>query len=411
MIQVALNGKPVTLMVLGARRAQITAIRTALGKGLEVVAIDPDPAASGLALATHAYNHDLADRDAILAVARTHRINGVMTIAADYPMPTLAALCATLQLPGPSPAAVEKATNKRLMRQALRAASVPCPRFRHVSDLQQARQAAADMGVDTIFKPAMSHGGRGVTRVPAGSGADVIEQAFLRARRETRADGVMVEEFVDGPEFSVESLTHGGATHIVAVTDKLTSGAPYFVELGHNQPSRWSPDQVESLRQTAVQAISALGIDQAAGHTEIRLGPRGPVIMEVAARLGGGFINSHLVPLSTGIDLVAATIQVAVGMTPDLQPSRPGRAAAIRFLPAEPGVVTRIAGLAAARKGEGVEEIDLYVGPNDYVAPLVDASGRPGHVICSADHADEAIARAERAMAAMRIHTTANNLD
>jgi formate-dependent phosphoribosylglycinamide formyltransferase (GAR transformylase) len=92
-------------MILGARRAQVTAIQTAQDMGLKVIAIDPDPAATGLALATHAYVYDLADRDAILAVAGKHHINGVMTMAADYPMPTLAVLCETLRLPGPSLAA------------------------------------------------------------------------------------------------------------------------------------------------------------------------------------------------------------------------------------------------------------------------------------------------------------------
>lgn len=399
--------KQATLMMLGARRAQISAIRSALDMGLKVIAIDPDPAAPGLSLATLAYTLDLADQDAILAVAREHSIDGIMTMAADYPMPTVGTLCAALHLPGPSPEAVAKATNKRLMRKALMAAGVPCPRCIHVENLMQARQALASLATDTIFKPAMSHGGRGVTRVPAASPEDLIEWAFQRAMRETRADGVMVEEFIDGPEFSVESLTYAGDTRIVAVTDKLTSGAPYFVELGHNQPSRWPARQVDALRRTAHQAITALGIDHAAGHAEIRLAPQGPVIMEVAARLGGGFINSHLVPLSTGIDLVAATIQVAMGKAPDLQARRQGRAAAIRFLRAQSGIVGHIEGLESASQSEGVEEVAVYVRTNDRIPPLLDASGRPGHVISSADEPECAIALAECAVDRIHIHTVA----
>ena len=112
-----------------------------------------------------------------------------------------------------------------------------------------------------------------------------------------------VEEFVDGPEFSIETLTHAGTTKVfVAVTDKLTSGAPYFVELGHNQPSRWSTDQVELLCDTAIQAVTALGIDRAAGHTEIRLRVGRPVVMEAAARLGGDSLPAILCPISTRVD-------------------------------------------------------------------------------------------------------------
>lgn len=274
--------------------------------GLRVVTVDPDPAAPGLALATlggvHGV-HDLADLDAILKLARTEHIDDTMTLADDYPMHTIAAVCADMGLPGPDPETADAATNKRLMRLALRTAGVPCPWSRHVSDLEEARRVVAILATDTVFKPALSYGGRGITRVAAGSSPDLIEEAYLRALNETRADGVMLEEFVDGPEFSVESLTHDGQTHVIVVSDKLTSGAPYYVELGHNQPSRWPETDVESLRRAAMDAVSALSIDQAAEHTELRLTAQGPVIMEGAARLGGGFINSHLVPVTHGLFL------------------------------------------------------------------------------------------------------------
>lgn len=373
--------------------------------GLNVVAVDPDPAAPGLALATVRRVHDLADVQAILRVAREHRIDGILTMAADYPMPTVAAVCAELNLPGPRPQVVAQATNKWLMRQVLQAALLPCPSLRRVLDLEQAAHAVAALRGDTIFKPAMSHGGRGITRVPAGSPMAIVERAFVRARRETRADGVLVEEFVDGAEFSVESLTHQGVTHIVAVTDKITSGAPYYVELGHSQPSRWPATRVETLRTTAEQAMAALGIDQAAGHTEIRLTSNGPVIMEAAARLGGGFITSHLVPLSTGVDLVRATIRVALGASPDLTPKLPAWAAAVRFLSATPGRVTGVDGLEALQDIDGLEEAEIYVRPGETIGALVDASGRPGHVICSGRDAEHAIALAEAAQRCICIRT------
>lgn len=394
-----------TLLVLGARRAQIPAIQSARDMGLRVIAIDPDPDAPGLALASAAYVLDLAELDTILAVARENRIDGVMTLAADYPMPVLAQVCASLCLPGPSPEAVARATNKRLMRLSLQAAGVPCPHFFHVTNVAQAMCAITELTGDAIFKPAMSQGGRGVTKVKAGSSRDLIEMAFKRAMQETRADGVMVEAFVDGPEFSVESLSYNGTTQVIAVTDKLTSGSPYFVELGHNQPSRWLPDQVELLRHTAIETIAALGIDQAPGHTEIRLGRNGPVVMETASRLGGGFITSRLLPISTGIDLVAASIRVALGETPDLVPKSQPRAAAIRFVCAEPGVLSSVAGVEESRQGVGVEEVELYHGPGDRIPVLVDATGRVGHVICSADNAIDAVVCAETAMRHIRIDT------
>lgn len=399
------NASGATILVLGAGRAQVPAIRKALDLGLKVVAIDPDKNAPGLALARFTYSLDLADCQSVLDLARKHEIAAVLTMAADYPMPTVAYVCAEMGLAGPSVDSVAMATNKRLMREALSGAGVQCPRFVHASSLTEAKHALAALKSEAIFKPAMSQGGRGITRVSAGASEKTIEDAFQRAITETRADGVMIEELTQGPEYSVETLTYRGETHVIAVTDKLTSGPPYFVELGHNQPSRSPADQVELLGRVAAQSISAVRVDQSAGHTEIRMSPDGPVVMEVAARLGGGFISSHLVPISTGIDLVSATIQTALGDQPDLKPVCQPRAAAIRFLMAKPGIVTDIEGVATGISQDGVDEIDIYVKSGSQVRELVDASCRPGHVICSALSPEQAISLADRVATSVVVQT------
>jgi len=396
-----------TLLILGSRLAQLPAITAARKLGLRVAAVDPDPQAIGLGVADARLVVDLADFEAILGFARRERVCGVVTLGADYPMPTLARLCAVLDLPGPSVDAVDKATNKRRMRDALAAAGVPCPNFRWARSADEARLALEEIGVDAVFKPAMSHGSRGVSLVPAGSPAKVVDAAYRHAERQTRADGVMIEAFVDGPECSVETLTYRGHSAIVAVTEKLTSTPPYFVELGHNQPSRFSAEERRLLGDCAVASLAALGIDNAAGHCEIRLAGAGPVVMEAAARLGGGFICSHLVPLSTGIDLVAATIEVALGRQPSLAPAHEGRPAAIRFLRALPGVVTEVLGVDAVASRAGVEEVAVYVRPGSTVPELVDDAGRAGHVICSAPTVDEAISLAEDAARGIDIRTCA----
>lgn len=393
-----------TLLILGAGRGQLAAIDTARAIGLEVVAIDPNPAAIGLARAHHAHVADLADLERVLRIAREHRIDGVMTLAADYPMPVLGAVCEQLGLPGPSPDAVLKAVNKRVMRAALADAGVACPRSIAADDAVQAAQAVAAIGADCIFKPAMSHGGRGITRLPRNATTAQIESAFRRAHAETRADGVLVEEFVEGPEFSVEAITWRGQTTVVAVTDKMTNGAPYYVEVGHNQPSRWPADQVAMLRESARLAVRALGIDNAPSHTELRLSAQGPCIMELAARLGGGFINSHLVPLSSGVDIVRAAIAIALGDAPELTPGKE-QGAAIRFVEASPGTVTAIDGLEAAAASPGVVCAEIYLAVGDCVAPLVDARSRAGHVIATGVDAATAGALAEAAQRRLAVAT------
>lgn len=393
------------LLMLGAGRGQLAAYRAARALGLDIVGVDPDPDAPALALARHPVRLDLGDLAALLELARRYRVEGVFTMAADYPMPSLAALCHELGLPGPSPLAVAQATHKARMRAAFARHGVPGPRSHPAATAQQAVALAHELGGDVIIKPALSNGGRGVSRVAAGASDAALEAAFAHAKCHTRADGALVEDFVEGQEFSVESLSWRGQTRVVAVTEKLTSGSPHFVELGHRQPPQWPAPVLQLLADTARAAVRALGIDDAAAHSEMRLTPDGARMMETGARLGGGFICSDLVPLSTGIDLVRAALQVALGHAPDLRPGRVPAGAAIRFLTAEPGRVRQVAGMERARAMEGVEAVDVYVRPGDRVVPLTDATGRCGHVICRAEGAREAARRAAAALACLHVET------
>jgi biotin carboxylase len=319
-----------TLLILGARRMQLPAIRAAKAMGLRVVVADPRPDAPGFSMADAGAICDLADEEQCLRLADRHRIRGVMTLASDYPVPMAARICEHLSLPGITPEVAARATNKRLMRQALGDHGVPC----------------------------------------------------------------LVEEFMEGPEFSVEAVTFKQRTHVVAITDKTTSGHPYWVELGHNQPSRWSRGDVETLAEVARKSAAALALDWAASHTEIRLTPSGPRVMEIGARLAGGHIASHLVPMSTGVDIIKAAIHLAVGEEPDLRP-RHTRGVAIQFLTAPPGLLRGMHGLHDARGVKGVESVEMYARVGDLIAPLVDSTGRIGHVIAAGHDPDEAIKRAD----------------
>lgn len=396
-----------TIIVLGARLNQVPVIQAAKTIGLRVIAVDPSSQAPGLELADAAYCLDLADSEGLFALAKASSPSGVLTFAAEYPVPSVAQLCQAFGLTGLTPDAARLATNKKEMRRALVAAGVPSPVSIAAQDIEQAESALREIGRVAplaIFKPAVSNDGRGVTQVPVNAPNVVVDSAFKRALSNTRGDGILVEEFVAGPEYSVECVAYNGSIDVVAVTDKQTSGAPYFVEIGHSQPAAVSAKARRLLGATAIEGVKALGIDWAGIHAEIRLSPDGPRVMEIAGRFGGGYICSHLVPLSTGIDIPAVAVRLALGEKPELQPKH-RRGAAIRFLTPVPGVVTRVLGVEVARKLPGVHHVHVAVRPGDRVKRLIDGSRRIGFVICDGANAAAAVAAAEAAKTCLAVET------
>jgi biotin carboxylase len=392
-----------TLMVLGARVMQLPVIWRAREMGLRTVVVDPDPRAPGLALADVRHTTDLANVDDCMGIAQANRVDGVLTFAADYPVRTVAAVTSALDLPGLTRETAAVTTNKRLLRETLTANGMTAPYWNAITSPEMALAEARVIGGESIIKPAMSSGGRGVTQVAATADTATIKQAFDHATH--FGDGtVMIEEFVAGPEFSVELVAYRGTTVPVAVTDKRSMGAPHWVEIGHSQPSAQAQADGLALIDTARAAAMAAGMSDCIAHVEIRLSERGPVIIEAAARGAGGYIASHLVPLSTGVDLVAAAVEVALGREPDLSPTH-SRGAAVRFFDAPPGVITSISGLDDARRSKGVEHIHLDVEVGDTLQPLQNATHRFGQVICTGVDAAEAISRCDEAASRLRIET------
>ena len=216
---------------------------------------------------------------------------------------------------------------------------------------------------------------------------------------------VMVEEFVEGPEFSVEVLTWDGVPHILAVTDKRTSGPPYCVETGHSIPTQLPDDQRRIVEDAVVKAIAAVGADWVPAHVELKLTQRGPVLMEIGSRLGGGHITTELVPRATGIDMVEGAINLALGRVPDLRPRHPAKGAAVRFLWPSPGRVRTIEGLEEAKHMPGVVSVELTLRPGDIMKEITIGPHRVGQVIAEGPTVQEAIARAEAARDAVRVVT------
>ncbi|WP_405861639.1 ATP-grasp domain-containing protein [Streptomyces sp. NBC_00090] len=310
---------------------------------------------------------DTNDLDELLP--HLERLHGVLAFdgvvsSCDYYLPAVARTAERLGLPGPAAGAVEAACRKDLTRRVLAEAGVPGPRYALCADTGQAASAAREIGYPLVVKPVDLCAGMLVREVRDEHELEAACRALaafpVNARGQDRMPVVLLEELLTGPEVSVETVSFDGATHVVGVTDKSIGGAPAFIETGHMFPAGIAPEPEREAADTAVAAIRALGLDQVVCHTEIKLTPEGPRVVEVNPRPGGNRIT-ELVRHVTGVDLAAACVDVALGRTPDLAPHPTGvRSAAIAFLlPRATGTLVGIEGADEVRSRPGVLELTL----------------------------------------------------
>jgi biotin carboxylase len=384
---------PKTLLVIGAGRLQVPAFTTGKRMGLRVLGVDRDPRAPGGAFADHLAAIDTHDLSGIVAFARDEHVDAVVTLCTDTPVRAVAAASHALGLSSLSIAAADVATHKGRMREAFAAAHAPIPSFRRVRSLEAATAAAVDVGLPAIVKPPATSGSRGVFKIDR---MDLLPAAFARAFELAQHDEVLVEEFVEGPEVSVETLSFRGEHRIITITDKRTTGDPFWVETGHVEPSSLPDSTQASLRSATLAGLRALGIDNSASHVEIKIGKTGPKLIEIGARLGGDFITTELVPRSTGVDMVEAIIRIALGECPDWTPKY-SKGAAISYITARPGLVTDISGTDAAAAMLGVVRLEVDVKVGDEVRPIESSLDRPGFVVAEGSDALEAERRASAA--------------
>jgi biotin carboxylase len=387
------------MMILGASILQLPAIEKASEMGLEVIAVDMNPEAVGFKVPGVIKEViSTIDTPAILKAAMRHKINGIMTLASDIPMQSVAVVSHEMGLAGINEDTALKATNKAFMRDALREAGVPVPLFFRVKGKEAFKEAVEKVrvaGYKCIVKPADNSGSRGVDLLKEDADLDI---AYDYTNHYSRGGEIVVEEYMEGPEVSVETLAVDGDVHVIQITDKLTTGAPYFVEMGHSQPSQHSEETRKRIAEVAVAANKAIGIQNGPSHTEIKVTKDGPKIVELGARLGGDCITTHLVPLSTGVNMVECSIRIALGEKPDLEPKW-NKGSAIRYLKTGIGTVKEIKGVDDAEKISGIVQVSIVHGVGEQVGEIKSSVDRAGFVVAQAEDAQKAVTMAEDAVA------------
>lgn len=392
-------------MVLAAGLLQIDVIEKAKSMGYYVLAVDGNPKAPGFNVADKAICADIVNEEAMLKIARDEHVDGVIHPCSEVSMAVMGRINDELGLSGISREQAICATNKHLMRKAFEKGNAPSPKSILAQDAEDAwSRLQNEFDTDAILKPSRNSGSRGIAKVSRHMDKGDFIRAYDEALSQSRDHSVLIEQFIEGPEFSIEMIVWRGDIHVLTVTDKKTTGAPHFVELGHNQPSCFSDAEVETLKAAAVAGVRALGVNNCACHAEAKLMNGKPYLMEVGARLGGDFISTELTHLSTGIDMVAAAIDVALGVEPDLSAKEEPKGVCIRYFCPKPGKLVSISNTEVLNNPH-VYLWEIYPKEGDVIPAVTSSLCRSGHVIVIEKTPQKAIELAERLIESVKFET------
>ncbi len=302
------------ILILGAGEMQIPVIQKVNEMGYESIALDYDEKAVGFEYAQKKYVVSSTDAEKVLEVAKKEKVDAVLTTS-DYPVNVVAKVCKILNLPAMSPEVANICTNKYLQRKLFSDNGINAPKFYLISD---DKDIEGFKDFPYIVKPVDSSASRGVKKV---ANIEEMREAIKDAIEYSRSGQVLIEQFVGGKEFSVETLTQNDKTTIVNITEKLVIGEDYgyFVEDTHIEPARISAEDWALIEEQVRKAITCIKANNCPSHTEVKLWNGMAYIIEMACRLGGDYITSDLVPLSTGIDMLANLVNLALGKSIDVE--------------------------------------------------------------------------------------------
>ena len=296
------------IAVLGANEPLISFYRQAKALGYEVIGVAIEKGAVCKSYCDRFYPVSFADKDQVVEICRQERVDGILSFSLESALPTVVYVAQKLGLVSNSKECIDLTQSKYAQRQALEKAGIPVPKYYLVESAADLKKVQCRFPV--IVKPVDSGGSQGICKVET---PERLVEAYQYAVEYSHTSKTIVEEFVDGREFSVEYISHQGKHYFLQITDKVTSGAPRFVEMQHHQPADIPESVWERIKKMVESALTALKIENSASHTEIKWNSNDELfIIETGARMGGDFISSDLVRLSTGYDFVEGAIKLAV---------------------------------------------------------------------------------------------------
>ena len=401
-----------TVLFVGGSIEAVAGIELAQRMGLYVVVSDANPHAPGCKAADDFIVASTYDVEATVWAAKNYHTNvrpigGVIAIASDVPL-TVARVAEELGLRGISVESAKLAMDKLAMKRRFQMDGVPVPWFSPVESPAHLERIVDREGYPLVLKPVDSRGSRGVLRLTPGIDLD---WAYETSVKHSPTNRVMVERFLDGPQVSTESIVMKGVAYTPGFSDRnyeyLGRFAPFIIENGGDLPSTLPEDVKKKVLDVVQKAALSLGVTEGVVKGDIVVHKGEPYVIELAARLSGGYFCTHEIPLNTGVDFVGNAIRLALGEEVDPEELTPKfqRCVSQRYIFPTPGKVVSVRGLEAVYNAPGIAFCDVRVKIGDVVGPINSHPARAGVVIAVGDTREEAIERALSAMESIVIET------
>lgn len=381
------------ILFLGGSTFQIPNIKQAKKMGLYVGVVDISSNAPAIKYADESFECSIKDEKGVFEIAKAFNADAVSVGICDSAMNTAAYVCEKLGLPGTSVETAKCATDKFEMIKAFERCDVAHPQFQLI-EKENLHSTEIKVPYPLVTKPIDAAGSKGI-RIARSQ--DEIYDALEESSKSGYDGNVLVEELMEGPEVSVEIIVQNGIPFVAQVTDKLTSGEPYFVEIGHSQPSHFDGDVLENIKNVARNAAVAVGLKNSIAHAEIMVTKNGPKMVEIGGRMGGDSISEQLIMLSSGYNLSEANINFAFGKEYVVSQIEHYPFSAVRFVTPENGIIKDIKGIEAAELVEGIFEINMMANIGDSFNDSTDNSQRVGYVIAYGTTRDKAVEACEKA--------------
>ena len=379
-----------SVLVFGVGELQRSIILRAKKMGLFVVGIDPCEDAYCKADVDAFEVVGGQDFEGTCAVVEKYGIDAIVTAATDKPLVMMARIAEKYGFPFYNVDTAQWSTDKFQMKQRFLEGGVPCAKGRLIHNAED----ATDLYFPVICKPRDNSGSRGVKLC---RDIQELQGCIDEALQYSYLDTVLVEEFIEGQEYSIESLHYDGKSEVIQFTEKKTTEFPYNVELGHMQPANLTEEQRNSIREIISKIGKALKFENCPSHTELKINDRGIFVIETSPRLGGDYITSTLTPLSTGINMEDQLLHIALGEHVDTATDRTDRASGVTFFCLPEGKVQSIdPKISEIKSLTGVVLFDLKLHEGDTVNRITSSLNRYGQVIVEGESRKEVEISLER---------------